>query len=65
MVLKNVLHARHFKHLHREIILGNAKTDGETGATASGIFHTTLNKKRFFEGIECKVIPLRRKGLRK
>jgi hypothetical protein len=32
-----------FKHLHREMISGNAKTDGETGATASGIFHTTLN----------------------
>jgi hypothetical protein len=40
-------HARHFKHLHREMISGNAKADGETGATASGIFHTTLIKKVF------------------
>ncbi len=56
MGFKNVLHARHFKHLHREMISGNAKADGETRATASGIFHTTLIKKKFFcKVIECKV----------
>jgi hypothetical protein len=48
MGFKNVFHARHFKHLHREMISGNAKADGETRATASGICFTTMIKKSFF-----------------